>query len=46
MKEIREIEEDLVSKTEERGSYRKEDEDAELEEAIAELDDLDVNFLN
>lgn len=41
-----ETEEDLVSKTEERGSYRKEAELGELDEAVAELDELNVNFLN
>lgn len=38
--------EDLVSKTEERGSYRKEAELGELDEAVAELDELNVDFLN
>lgn len=46
IKDIEETEEDLVSKTEERGSYRKEAELGELEEAVAELDELNVNFLN
>jgi chromosome segregation ATPase len=46
IKDIEETDEDLVSKTEERGSYRKEAELGELEEAVAELDELNVNFLN
>jgi len=47
IKDIDDIEEeDLVSKTEERGSYRKEAELGELEEEVAELDELNVNFLN
>ena len=46
IEDIEETEEDLVSKTEERGSYRKEAELGELEDAVAELDELNVNFLN
>ena len=46
---LEEIEEDLVSKTEERGSYRKVAEDAELEAELKEKDEedeLEVDFLN
>jgi chromosome segregation ATPase len=49
LEEIEEIEEDLVSKTEERGSYRKVAEDAELEAELKEKDEedeLEVDFLN